>query len=317
MIDNADREVMLQMDNVSLSYHSGKATFDHGVHHVLDSVSFKLFENETLGIIGRNGVGKTTILRIMAGILAPTTGTVTTKPGKTSSLLSIGLGFKGDLSGRDNALLAAMLQGSTRKQASAFLEEIKEFSELGDSFEEPVKTYSSGMRSRLGFTTALMTHVDILLIDEVLSVGDAQFKAKALNAMKERICGDQTVVFVSHSDVQVQELCDRAIWIDHAMIASRGNTAGVLHDYKASFDRGRVTGSGDEPDYTRPFTDQRLERLQRMLELSTEQLVEMRKIRDEGGSRKDMRTVFSDEQSQRFEEVKLRRRNDRNSPQSS
>ncbi len=234
MTNKAKRTIMLQLDNVSLNYHSGKGTFDHGVHHVLDSVSFRLYENETLGIIGRNGVGKTTILRIMAGILAPTTGTATTKPGKTSSLLSIGLGFKVELSGRDNALLAAMLQGSTKKQASAFLEEIKEFSELGDSFEEPVKTYSSGMRSRLGFTTALMTHVDILLIDEVLSVGDAQFKEKALSAMKERICGDQTVVFVSHSDVQVRDLCDRAIWIDQARIASRGNTEKVLKAYKES-----------------------------------------------------------------------------------
>ena len=126
MIDNADRPVMLKLDNVSLNYHSGKRTFDHGVHHILDSVTLKLYENEALGIIGRYGVGKTTILRIMAGILAPTSGTVTMTPGKTSSLLSIGLGFRGDLSGRDNALLAAMLQGSTKKQAKAFLEEIKE-----------------------------------------------------------------------------------------------------------------------------------------------------------------------------------------------
>ena len=225
---------MLELDKVSLNFQTSKGTFDHGVHHVLDSVSFKLFENETLGIIGRNGVGKTTMLRIMAGILAPTSGTVKMRPGKTSSLLSIGLGFKPDLSGRDNALLAAMLQGSTKKQARSYLEEIKEFSDLGDSFEEPVKTYSSGMRSRLGFTTALMTHVDILLIDEVLSVGDAQFKQKAATAMKERIGGEQTVVFVSHSDSQVEELCDRAIWIDQAKIASEGETENVLQDYRDS-----------------------------------------------------------------------------------
>jgi len=220
--------VMLELNKVSLNFQTSKATFDHGVHHVLDSVSFKLYENETLGIIGRNGVGKTTMLRIMAGILAPTNGTVRMKPGKTSSLLSIGLGFKADLSGRDNALLAAMLQGSSKKQARSYLEDIKEFSDLGDSFEEPVKTYSSGMRSRLGFTTALMTHVDILLIDEVLSVGDAQFK------QKERIGGDQTVVFVSHSDSQIEELCDRAIWIDQAKIASEGETGRVLEDYRNS-----------------------------------------------------------------------------------
>ncbi len=232
--------VMLVMEDVSLSYAASKGSFDHGVHHVLNSMSFELFENETLGIIGRNGVGKTTMLRIMAGILAPTSGTVMTQPGKTSSLLSIGLGFKGDLSGRDNATLAAMLQGSSKKQADLFLDEIKEFSDLGESFEEPVKTYSAGMKSRLGFTTALMTHVDILLIDEVLSVGDAQFKEKAESAMKKRIGGDQTVVFVSHSATQIQELCDRAIWIDGGIIKSIGDTEVVLEHYRNSM---KVEGS--------------------------------------------------------------------------
>jgi len=230
----ADKSIMLEMENVSLNYRTSKGTFDHGVHHVLDSVSFKLYENETLGIVGRNGVGKSTMLRIMAGIVAPSSGTVKTRAGKIASLLSIGLGFKMDLSGRDNAMLAAMLQGATKEQAKSFLQEIKEFSDLGDSFEEPVKTYSAGMRSRLGFTTALMTHVDILLIDEVLSVGDAQFKKKAESAMKERIQGNQTVVFVSHSDIQVQELCDRSIWIDKAKIMSEGDTRMVLKDYRES-----------------------------------------------------------------------------------
>jgi lipopolysaccharide transport system ATP-binding protein len=233
-MSSSDKAAMLELENVSLSFPSGKGTFDNGIHKVLDSVSFKLFENETLGIIGRNGVGKTTTLRIMAGILAPTSGVVTKQRGKTASLLSLGLGFKADLSGRDNALLAAMLQGSTKKQAVSFLEEIKEFSDLGDSYEEPVKTYSAGMRSRLGFTTALMTHVDILLIDEVLSVGDAQFKGKAESAMKERIGGDQTVVFVSHSASSVQELCDRAIWIDQGKIRSEGETESVLEAYAGS-----------------------------------------------------------------------------------
>jgi lipopolysaccharide transport system ATP-binding protein len=222
---------MLEMQDVSLSFRSSKGTFDDGVHHVLDRVSFKLYENETLGVIGRNGVGKTTTLRIMAGILAPTSGTVTIRPGKVASLLTLGLGFKGDLSGRDNAMLSAMLQGATRARAMGFLDEIKSFSELGDSFEEPVQTYSAGMRARLGFTTALMTHVDILLIDEVLSVGDARFKQKALHAMKERITGEQTVVFVSHSEDQVRALCDRTIWLDGGKVRREGPTEEVLADY--------------------------------------------------------------------------------------
>jgi lipopolysaccharide transport system ATP-binding protein len=233
-VNSVNNVAVLDMDEVSINFPSGKGTFDQGVHHVLDKVSFQLYENETLGIIGRNGVGKTTMLRIMAGILAPTSGKVNIKAGKTSSLLSIGLGFRADLSGRDNALLAAMLQGCDRRQARSYLSQIKEFSDLGDSFEEPVKTYSTGMRSRLGFTTALITHVDILLIDEVLSVGDAQFKQKAESAMRERVGGEQTVVFVSHSAPQVQELCDRAIWIDEGKIASEGVTKGVLRDYRES-----------------------------------------------------------------------------------
>ena len=228
----SEKSVMLDLDNVSLNYRSGKKTFEHGVHRVLDGVSLKLYEGETLGVIGRNGCGKTTMLQLMAGIIAPTAGTVIRRERTSAALLSIGLGFRGDLSGRDNALLAAMLQGSTGKQAKSFLEEIKDFSELGDSFEEPVKTYSSGMRSRLGFTTALMTHVDILLIDEVLSVGDAQFRGKAEAAMKGRIAGEQTVVFVSHMAAQMKSLCDRAIWINQAKIAAEGPTFEVLKKYQ-------------------------------------------------------------------------------------
>jgi lipopolysaccharide transport system ATP-binding protein len=230
----ADRASMLELRDVSLNFRSSKGSFDHGVHHVLDGVSFQLYENETLGIIGRNGVGKTTMLRIMAGILAPSSGTVITRPGVSASLLTIGLGHRLDLNGRDNALLSAMLQGASKSEAKGFLEEIKAFSELGDSFEEPVKTYSAGMKSRLGFTTALLTHVDIRLVDEILSVGDAQFRKKAEEAMKQRISGEQTVVFVSHSDAQVKDLCDRVLWIDQGKIRAQGDPESTIAQYRAS-----------------------------------------------------------------------------------
>lgn len=234
-----EKKVMLELQDVSLSFRTSKETFDGGVHHVLDAVSFKLYENETLGIVGRNGVGKTTMLRIMAGILAPTSGNIITLAGKSASLLTIGLGHKADLSGRDNAMLSAMLQGASRKEALGYLEEIKAFSELGDSFEEPVKTYSAGMKSRLGFTTALLTHVDILLVDEVLSVGDAEFKQKAERAMKDRISGDQTVVFVSHADQQVKAICDRVIWIDRGRVAAEGDPGEVIERYRESINAAR------------------------------------------------------------------------------
>lgn len=235
-----ERLAMLELENVSHSYHTGRKSFDGGTHHVLNQVSLKLYEGETLGIIGRNGVGKTTLLRLMAGILGPTHGKVRIHPGKTASLLTLGLGFKPELSGRDNAYLSAMLQGSTRKQAKSFLASIEEFSELGDSFNEPVKDYSAGMRSRLAFTTALMTHVDILLIDEILSVGDAHFRGKAETAMKSRIRGGQTVVFVSHMAEQVKSLCDRVVWLNEGKVMAIGAADEVTDAYTRHVTESRI-----------------------------------------------------------------------------
>jgi len=308
-MSETSRVVMLELVNVSLSYHAAKATFDHGVHHVLDDVSLRLYEGETLGIIGRNGVGKTTMLRLMAGILAPTSGSVSRHPGKTSSLLSIGLGFRPDLSGRDNALLSAVLQGATLKQAKSYLEEIRDFTELGDSFELPVKTYSSGMRARLGFTTALMTHVDILLVDEVLSVGDAEFKAKARHAMKERVRVHQTVVFVSHSSGQIKELCDRAIWLDRGRIMREGDTAAVLREYLAQVSPDSTAKVGRKRSRKQAFTDQQLDSLKVELGLRDAQLLEMLEMRDQGsGRRAIVRAVLDDQQMEKFKQAKRARR---------
>jgi len=224
---------MLELSDVSISYQSKSSSFEHGTHHVLNGVSLKLYEGETLGLIGKNGCGKTTILRVMAGIIEPNSGVVSKRPGVSAALLTLGLGFRPLLSGRDNAIIAAMLQGVSQKQAVCFLEEIKEFSELGDSFEEPVITYSAGMKSRLGFSTALVTHVDIMLIDEILSVGDAHFKEKAEAALRKRILGDQTVVFVSHSAPQISTLCNRAIWLHDGKIEAEGDTKDTLAQYSA------------------------------------------------------------------------------------
>lgn len=228
-----DPDTMLELIDVSHSYVARRENFDHGVHHVLNRVSLQLLRGETLGIIGRNGAGKTTMLRLMAGIFRPTHGHIRRQPGATCALLSLGLGFQDSLSGRDNALLAAMLQGASRREAQAQLAGIRDFSELGQSFDEPVKTYSAGMRARLGFTTALMTEVDILLIDEVLSVGDASFREKALDAMKQRISGEQTVVFVSHAEVQIKQLCSRAVWIEGGQVRAEGSPAALLDQYRS------------------------------------------------------------------------------------
>jgi lipopolysaccharide transport system ATP-binding protein len=213
---------MLRMSGVSHSFTARRENFEHGVHNVLSDVSFELYRGEVLGVIGRNGVGKSTLLRLMAGILRPRDGRIERLPEASCALLSLGLGFQPQLSGRDNARLAAMLQGASRDQAEASLTDIVGFSELGSSFDEPVKTYSAGMQARLGFATAIMTHVDILLIDEVLAVGDAEFRVKAAKAMRDKIAGDQTVVLVSHAEPQVRGLCGRAILLEEGRLVFDG-----------------------------------------------------------------------------------------------
>lgn len=223
---------MLQLEGVSHSYSVRRDHYDHGRHVVLQNVSLQVRSGETLGIIGRNGAGKTTMLRLMAGIFAPRSGMIRRRPGASCALLSLGLGFQDFLSGRDNAVLAAMLQGYSRQRALGFLPKIQAFSELGDAFDEPVRTYSSGMRARLGFSTALLTEVDILLIDEVLSVGDAGFREKAQQAMQARMRSDQTVVFVSHAEGQIRALCDRALWIEQGELRAEGAVDEVLARYR-------------------------------------------------------------------------------------
>jgi lipopolysaccharide transport system ATP-binding protein len=237
---SGDGDVLLELRGVSHSYQARKANFEHGEHRVLDDVSLQVRRGRTLGIIGRNGAGKTTLLRLMAGILAPNRGEVWRAPGITVSLLSLGLGFQDQLSGRDNARLSALLQGATRAEAEAFLEPINKFAELGPSFDEPVKTYSAGMRARLGFATAIQTRVDVLLIDEVLAVGDRQFRAKAASAMEQHLKGAQTVVLVSHSELQIQRLCTVAVWIEDGRLRAYGDAAEVVGQYA------QATGAGSE-----------------------------------------------------------------------
>lgn len=225
-------EVLLELKNVSHSYQARRANFEHGEHRVLDDVSLQVRRGQTLGVIGRNGAGKTTLLRLMAGILAPNRGQIVRAPGVTCSLLSLGLGFQDQLTGRDNARLSALLQGATRDDAEACLESINSFAELGPSFDEPVKTYSAGMRARLGFATALQTRVDVLLIDEVLAVGDRQFRAKAAAAMQQHLKGAQTVVLVSHNERQVERLCDVVAWIDGGRLKQFGRAAEITDHYR-------------------------------------------------------------------------------------
>jgi len=226
---------ILQARNISLTNRSSnRSLFGGFVHEALKDISFDLHTGETIGILGRNGGGKSSLLRILAGIVNPSSGEVICPPKTTRALLTLGLGFMPGISGRENAMYSAMLQGMSRKQAKAILNDVDDFAELGEFFDQPIDTYSAGMRARLGFATALYTRVDILFIDETLSVGDVHFKKKAETAMQQKLRDTQTCVFVSHSSDQINKICDRAIWIEDGCIKEQGKTQTVAHHYNLS-----------------------------------------------------------------------------------
>lgn len=203
-------------------------------HIVFEGLDFSLSAGECVGLIGRNGVGKSTLLRVMAKILAPSAGKVEWAPGVSASLLSLGLGFRPDLTGEENALLANLLQGMSKRDARQALKDIAAFCELGDYFHQPVRTYSSGMRARLGFATALMNRSQVILIDEVLSVGDQAFKAKARQSLKSQFSEDRAAVVVSHSEQQLRKLCSRVMWLGQSGIQLDGEPEVVLSAYADS-----------------------------------------------------------------------------------
>ena len=200
--------------------------------HAVQDVSFKVKKGEILGIVGKNGSGKSTMLRAIAGIFSPNSGTVDLH-GHSISLLAIGIGFQKELSGRDNILLSGMLLGFTEEQIRARMQEIIEFSELENYIDAPVRTYSSGMYSKLSFSINAILETDIMLIDEVLSVGDAKFKKKSYKKMKQLIMDkDRTVVIVSHDTKTIRDLCDKVLWIHEGRLMEYGKTGEVLEKYE-------------------------------------------------------------------------------------
>lgn len=195
-------------------------------------VSFDVPKGQILGIVGKNGSGKSTLLRAIAGIFSPDEGTIDLH-GHTVSLLSIGVGFQNKLSGRENIYLSGMLLGFEKEQIDEKLEEIIEFSELGDFIDRPVKTYSSGMYSKLAFSITAILETEIILIDEVLSVGDAKFKKKSYEKMKSLITNkDRTVVIVSHSSDTLKKLCDTIMWLHEGEMKMIGTCQEVLPLYE-------------------------------------------------------------------------------------
>ena len=195
-------------------------------------VSFNVRKGNILGIVGKNGSGKSTMLNAIAGIFAPDSGTIDLK-GNSVSLLSIGVGFQRELTGRENIILSGMLLGFSEKAVRERMEEIIEFSELGKFIDAPVRTYSSGMYSKLAFSITAILETDIMLIDEVLSVGDARFKKKSYNKMKQLISDEnRTVVMVLHDTKTLDGLCDEILWLHDGEIKMYGNTKEVLEKYE-------------------------------------------------------------------------------------
>ena len=194
-------------------------------------VSFEVEKGQILGIVGKNGSGKSTLLRAIAGIFSPDEGSIDLH-GHSVSLLSIGVGFTPALTGRENIYLSGTLLGFNHEQIQEKLDEIIEFSELGEFIDRPVKTYSSGMYSKLAFSITAILETEIMLIDEVLSVGDAKFKKKSYQKMKSLIEDrNRTVIIVSHSTETLQKLCDNILWIHDGEIKKMGKVEDILPEY--------------------------------------------------------------------------------------
>lgn len=239
---------MIKADNVSVKYMmtydrvksikeylvqlvKGKIQYEE--FWALKDISFEVRRGEVLGIIGHNGAGKSTLLKVISGILKPTSGTVQVN-GVVVPMLELGSGFDFDLTGRENIFLNGSILGYSEKFLKSKYDEIVEFSELGQFIDVPLRNYSSGMVMRLAFSIATVVQPDILIVDEILAVGDADFQEKSKKRMLELMGGGTTVLFVSHSLLQIREMCNKAIWLEHGKIIMAGDTASVCDAYDVS-----------------------------------------------------------------------------------
>ena len=235
----------VKVDNVSILFNLNKEKVDNikeyfiklvtrKLHYnefwALTDISFEVEEGERLGVLGFNGAGKSTMLKVIAGVLKPTKGSVKVN-GVIAPLLELGAGFDMNYTGAENIYLYGATMGYSRKYIQERYDEIVEFSELGEFIDVPVKNYSSGMRARLGFAIATAVEPEVLIIDEVLSVGDAKFRIKSENKIKSMFDKGVTVLFVSHNTAQVRRLCTKAIILDHGKIIANGDVNEVCDIY--------------------------------------------------------------------------------------
>ncbi len=215
-----------------------------GEFWALRNVSLTVERGDTIGIIGRNGSGKSTLLRVIAGVYAPDEGTISVQGG-VSTLFSLTAGFQPELSGRDNIYLNGVMMGYSRKQIEKIIDSIIDFTELGDFIDMPVRTYSSGMSSRLGFSIASHIDKEIVLIDEIMGAGDAAFRQKADDKMS-RIIGEKTVVMVSHSMSNIEKFANKVIWLDNGVLAAAGKPEDVIKRYMEAFHIKKTTIEDEE-----------------------------------------------------------------------
>lgn len=220
------------MNRFSLKKGGLKARGSGKIFKAIKGVSFEVPKGQILGICGKNGSGKSTMLRAISGIFSADSGSINLH-GNSISLLSIGVGFQKQLTGYENIFLSGMLLGYSKEQIEEKVNDIIEFSELGDFVYRPVRSYSSGMYSKLAFSITAILETDIMLIDEVLSVGDIHFKEKSYNKMKELISNeDRTVVIVSHNSNTIKELCDKVIWLHEGVIKDQGDPVEIMQKYE-------------------------------------------------------------------------------------
>ena len=237
---------MIEVKNVSMSFRLSqdriqsikeylvtlaKGKLNYKEFWALKNVSFTVRPGEVLGIIGRNGAGKSTILKVISGILKPTEGSVSVR-GNIVPMLELGSGFDFDLTGRENIYLNGSILGYSSHFLDEKYDEIVSFSELGEFIEMPIRNYSSGMMMRLAFSIATVVNPEILIVDEILAVGDEAFQRKSRQRMLELMGGGTTVLFVSHSLDQIREMCDRVLWLDHGQIKMLGETKEVCDAYQ-------------------------------------------------------------------------------------
>lgn len=210
---------------------SGKLKFNEFL--ALDDVSFNLERGKTLGLIGKNGAGKSTTLKLISGILKPTSGVINTY-GNVVPMLELGAGFDLELTGKENIYLNGAILGYSKEYLESKYNEIVEFAEIEDFIDMPIRNYSSGMMARLAFSIASVVQPEILIVDEILAVGDVAFQEKSFNRMKELMSGGATVLFVSHDLDKIEEMCDEVIWLDHGKILMQGDATEICKAFRES-----------------------------------------------------------------------------------